>query len=168
MTTFIFPCEIYHHIATISNMNAHHVLNWIESDKEFYGPILSELYLKKKKAEDKIKLQKSVGTKPFIPQSKLDVKFEQETSYEDYEMIPIKIGSVDIGYLLYCETHWAMVCYIPKNKKITMDVIEKFPGYVIDDGSYGLITWVHPDKHVNISQAICEVWEGREFLRTNL
>ncbi|AEX61171.1 hypothetical protein c7_R105 [Megavirus courdo7] len=35
-------------------MNAHHVLDWIESDKEFYGPILSELYHKKKKPKIKL------------------------------------------------------------------------------------------------------------------
>ncbi|AVL93456.1 hypothetical protein mvi_96 [Megavirus vitis] len=149
-------------------MNARHVLDWIESDKEFYGPILSELYYKKKKAEDKIKLQKSVGAKPFIPQSKLDIKFEQETGYEDYKPISIKIGSVDIGYIFRSATHWSMVCYISKTKKITEDFFQKFPGYLVDDGSLGVITWIHFDKHVNISQAICEVWEAREFIRANL
>lgn len=109
-----------------------------------------------------------MGAKPFIPQSKFDIKFEQETGYSDEQIIPIKIGPVNIGYSLYCAKHWGMVCYIPKNKKITMDVIDKFPGYVIDDGSNGIITWLNFDTHVNISQAICEVWQAREFIRANV
>ncbi|AKI79755.1 hypothetical protein QJ850_gp026 [Acanthamoeba polyphaga mimivirus] len=166
MNIFTFPCEIYHYIATISNMKPHHILDWIKSDEEFYGPIFYELY--NKKIKEKIRLQNSVVAKPFIPQSKLNVEFEQETGYKNHESIPIKLGSVDIGYLIRCETHWSMVCYIPKNIKITVETIEKFPAYVIDDGSNGLITWIHLDKQINISQAICEVWQAREFMRMNV
>lgn len=167
----MFPCEIYHYFVTISNMSSGDILNWIKSDIGFYGPIFYELYKKtKKREEDKKKLMKSIGAEPFIPQYKRNTKFEQETGYMEGQIIPINIGSVDIGYLLHCGSHWAMISYIPQKcrSKFTMDTIEKFPGYVIDDGSYGLITWVHCDKQINISQAICEVWEAREFIRVNV
>ncbi|AGF85685.1 hypothetical protein QJ854_gp097 [Moumouvirus goulette] len=162
----MFPNEIFYHMIDVSNLESKDILNWIESDKEFYEPILSDIYKEKKKKEDIAKLKKNVGAKPFIPQSKRVIQFKEELEYECGDSLKIEIGNVEIGYVARGHLGWGMTCRLYKNQKpLTIKSYDDFPGYICDR-VYDYITWCNMEKDINVSEAICEVWEARKFLRT--
>ncbi|AAV51167.1 hypothetical protein [Acanthamoeba castellanii mimivirus] len=183
------PTEIYYLIIKHANLDSQNVMKLIKSDARFFFPILGDLFLEMRKSDSSKRLRQSVGAKPFIPQYLRDKKFENEDV--DKFKYPIQIKT-KISHLYEFNdfsivrkpTHWEMKVRIP-GKVIPSDLLDKFPGNLLNrNPEYSQITkstkytvniirsyyytWTSNKKYkINYHEAICEVWEIRDFLHNH-
>lgn len=181
------PTEIYYHMVENADLDSRDVMKLIKSDTGFFAPILGDLFIKMRKTDSSKRLRQSVGAKSFIPQYLCDKKFENEDINEFQYPIEINVkfsfsmNRFTDASIKRKSTHWEMTVRIP-GKVIPSDLLDKFPGNLLNRNpgcdqvmtstkytvniirSY-YYTWISNKNHkINYHEAICEVWEVRDFL----
>ncbi|BCS83518.1 hypothetical protein QLL95_gp0605 [Cotonvirus japonicus] len=117
------------------------------------------------------KLRQNVHAKPFSPKYLLSITKSQEKLYPKNYSIDMTIGDsscpIKIGHIKRSKNTWIVGCQIPNNPdQVPLEFIVNFPFNIISFKS-GYIIWSQErsQEYVNISRAIHQFWEMREYMR---